>query len=269
MDLKKYAPEWNPAKLLGESGLGSDNPGTSVFRHIDARVLLPAAFIVILALSAATRWYVPASVFVVVLLITMYSVRSRTAYLRLLLYPIAIAVFLFVVQAWTYGSTVVLTVIWPVYAEGIASGWLLANRVIASVSILFLLVESKSQLELIEALRWYKMPIELRNLMLLMFRYVSVIAEEFTTMFHAQQARLGFSSKLSWLKKMSNLSVIAGMLFIRSFDRSYRVIMSMQARGYTQNADIGGRFERFARKDYLFAAFALAVIAGIVLVGVV
>jgi energy-coupling factor transporter transmembrane protein EcfT len=68
---------------------------------------------------------------------------------------------------------------------------------------------------------------------------------------------------------MSNLSVIAGMLFIRSFDRSSRVIMSMQARGYTQNADIGGTFERFARKDYLFAAFALAVIAGIVLVGVV
>ena len=268
MDLKKYAPEWNPANLLGESGLGSDRPGTSVFRHVDARVLLPAAFIVILALSAATRWYVPGTVFVAVLSITIYSVRARAAYLKLLLYPIGIAVFLFVVQAWTYGSTVVFTVIWPVYAQGIASGWLLANRVLASVSILFLLVESKSQLELIEALRWYKMPVELRNLMLLMFRYVSVIAEEFTTMFHAQQARLGFSSKLSWFKKINNLSVIAGMLFIRSFDRSYRVIMSMQARGYRQNADIGGKFERFAKKDYLFAAFALAIVAGIVLVGV-
>jgi cobalt/nickel transport system permease protein len=268
MDLKKYAPEWNPAKLLGESGLGSDRPGTSVFRHVDARVLLPAAFIVILALSAATRWYVPGTVFVAVLSITIYSVRARAAYLKLLLYPIGIAVFLFVVQAWTYGSTVFFTVIWPVYAQGIASGWLLANRVLASVSILFLLVESKSQLELIEALRWYKMPVELRNLMLLMFRYVSVIAEEFTTMFHAQQARLGFSSKLSWFKKINNLSVIAGMLFIRSFDRSYRVIMSMQARGYRQNADIGGKFERFAKKDYLFAAFALAIVAGIVLVGV-
>jgi energy-coupling factor transporter transmembrane protein EcfT len=44
--------------------------------------------------------------------------------------------------------------------------------------------------------------------------------------------------------------------------------MSMQARGYRQNADIGGKFERFAKKDYLFAAFALAIVAGIVLVGV-
>ena len=267
--LKKYAPEWNPAKLIGDSGLGADRAGTSVFKHVDARVLLPSAFVVILALSAATRWYVPGTVFVLAFFITMYTVRSRTAYLKLLAYPIAIALFLFVVQAWTYGSTVVLTVIWPIYAQGIASGWLLANRVLASVSILLLLVESKSQLELIEALRWFKIPIEMRNLMSLMFRYVSVISEEFTTMFHAQQARLGYSTKLSWYKKINNLAIIAGMLLIRSYDRSYRVIMSMMARGYTQNVDIGGEFERFARKDYLFAAFALAVIAGIVLVGVV
>jgi cobalt/nickel transport system permease protein len=269
MDLKKHAPEWNPTKIIGDSGLGSGRAGTSIFRNIDARVLLPSAFVVILALSATTRWYVPGTVFVVVALITMYTVHSRKSYLKLLMYPITIALFLLVVQAYTYGSTVVLTVIWPVYAEGIASGWLLAMRVLASVSILLLLVESKSQLELIEALRWFKMPVEMRNLMSLMFRYVSVISEEFTTMFHAQQARLGYSAKLSWYKKINNLATIAGMLLIRSYDRSYRVMMSMMARGYTQNVDMGGKFERFARKDYMFAAFALVIIAGIVLVGAV
>ncbi len=45
--------------------------------------------------------------------------------------------------------------------------------------------------------------------------------------------------------------------------------MSMTARGYAQNVDIVRTFERFARKDYLFAACALAAVAGIVLVGVV
>lgn len=269
MDLKKRAAEWNPADIKGD--IGGRKAGNSVFKNIDARILLPAAFVVILALSAAKRWYVPGAVFVVMFFITMYTVASRKSYLKILVYPLFVALFIFVVQAYSssYGSTVVLTVIWPIYAQGIVSGWLYAWRVLASVSILLLLVESKSQLELIEALRWFKVPIEIRNLMSLMFRYVSVISEEFTTMFHAQQARLGFSAKLSWLKKLKNLGIIAGMLVIRSYDRSYRVTMSMMARGYTQNVDIVRKFERFAKKDYLFAAAALAVIAGIVLVGAV
>jgi cobalt/nickel transport system permease protein len=231
-------------------------------------VLLPAAFIAIVALAAAKRWYVPGTVFVVVFFVTMYTTPSRKSYLKLLMYPFTVALFIFVVQAYTYGSTVVLTLIWPIYAQGIASGWLLCNRVLASVSILLLLVESKSQIELVEALAWFKIPIEIRDLMSLMFRYVSVISEEFTTMFNAQKSRLGYSAKLSWLKRVKNLAIIAGMLLVRSYDRSYRVVMSMMARGYSQNADIVRNFERFGRKDYLFAAFALAVIVGIVLVGV-
>ena len=121
-----------------------------------------------------------------------------------------------------------------------------------------LLEESKSQLKLIEALRWFRIPIEIRNLMSLMFRYVSILSEEFTTMFHFQQARLGYSAKLSWLKKLNNLAIIAGMLLIRSYDRSYRIVMSMTARGYAQNVDIVRTFERFARKDYLFAGMCSA-----------
>jgi cobalt/nickel transport system permease protein len=256
--------EWTPQQLLGRP----KEQGTSVFTTIDARVLLPAAFIAIVALAAAKRWYVPGTVFVVVFFITMYTTPSRKSYLKLLMYPFTVAVFIFVVQAYTYGSTVVLTLIWPIYAQGIASGWLLCNRVLASVSILLLLVESKSQIELVEALAWFKIPIEIRDLMSLMFRYVSVISEEFTTMFNAQKSRLGYSAKLSWLKRVKNLAIIAGMLLVRSYDRSYRVVMSMMARGYSQNADIVRNFERFGRKDYLFAAFALAVIVGIVLVGV-
>jgi cobalt/nickel transport system permease protein len=257
--------EWTPQQLLGRH----KELGSSVFTTIDARVLLPAAFIAIVALAAARRWYVPGTVFVVVFLITMYTTTSRKSYLKLLMFPFTVALFIFVVQAYTYGPTVVLTVIWPIYAQGIASGWLVCNRVLASVSILLLLVESKSQIELVEALAWFKIPIEIRNLMSLMFRYVSVVSEEFTTMFNAQKARLGYSGKLSWLKKLKNLAIIGGMLLVRSYDRSYRVVMSMMARGYTHNADIVRKFERFTRKDYLFAAFSLAVIAGIVLVGVV
>jgi cobalt/nickel transport system permease protein len=121
-----------------------------------------------------------------------------------------------------------------------------------------------------EALRWFKLPREMINLMSLMLRYVTVISEEFVTMFHAQQARLGFSSRLSWIKKLQNLGIIGGMLLIRSFDRSFRLEKSMMARGYTQNSEIlGHTFKRFAKKDYIATALVVLVIGGIILTGVV
>jgi cobalt/nickel transport system permease protein len=257
-------PEWTSQYLLGKH----DKHATGFFRSIDARVLLPAAFVAIVALAFAKRWYVPAIVFLVIFFITMYTTHSRKSYLKLLFYPFSVALFIFVIQAYTYGSTVVAIVIWPIYAQGIASGWLLCNRVLASVSILLLLVESKSQIELVEAMAWFKIPIEIRDLMSLMFRYVSVISEEITTMFNAQKSRLGYSTNLSWIKKLRNFGIMGGMLLVRSYDRSYRVVMSMMARGYTRNANIVHEFGRFAKKDYLFAVISSAIILGIVLTGV-
>ncbi len=255
--------DWNPQSLLGKQ-----KESVSIFAAIDARVLLPIAFVAIFALAVTKRWYVPATVFLVIFAITMYRTPSPKRYVIELLYPLTVALFIFVVQAYTYGSTVVGVIIWPVYAQGIASGWLLSWRVLASVSILLLLVESKTQLELIEALTWFKVPIEIRDLMSLMFRYVSVISREFTTMFHAQQSRLGYSAKLNWIQKVRNLGTIGGMLLVRSYDRSNRVVMSMMARGYTRNADLVHEFRRFTKKDYLFAAFSVTVVAGIILAGV-
>jgi len=268
---KKFIPEWNPADFV--SGIGGRIGGqqrrrSSILRDVDARVLLPTAFLLILALTAAKQWYVPAAVFVVAFLVTIYTTPSRTSYVKLLLYPLTIAIFILVVQAYTFGSTVVLTIIWPIYTQGLASGWLLCIRVLASVSILLLLMESKSQIELVEALAWFKIPVEIRELMSLMFRYVSVLLEEFTTMFNAQKSRLGYSARLGWLKKIRNLAMIGEQLLVRSYDRSYRVTASMMARGYSQNVDVVRNFGRFGRKDYLFAAFALALIAGVVFVGV-
>ena len=263
---KGIAPEWDPVEVIGAGHNGS---GTSVFKDIDARILLSVAFVTIMALAAVKRWYVPAAVFAVIFFITVDTTPSRKSYLKKLMYPSIIAVFLFIVQAYTSGSTVALTAVFPVYNEGIASGWLIFNRVLASVSILLLLVESTSLQELIESLAWFKVPVEIRNIASLMFRYTSVLTEEFMTMFNAQKSRLGYSAKLRWIKKLKNIAIIGGMLLVRSYDRSNKVIMSMMARGYTPNADIVRTFVRFTRKDYLFAAFSFVFIACIVLIGVV
>ena len=82
MNLTKRATEWNPADIIGD--LTKRQEGEGVLKNVDARVLLPGAFIVILALSAVTRWYVPAAVFIVVLCITLSGITSRKNYLQML-----------------------------------------------------------------------------------------------------------------------------------------------------------------------------------------
>ena len=133
MNLTKRATEWNPADIIGD--LTKRQEGEGVLKNVDARVLLPGAFIVILALSAVTRWYVPAAVFIVVLCITLSGITSRKNYLQMLTFGSLAALFIFIVQSYSsaYGSTVVLTVIWPIYAQGIASGWSGTRRVCSLV----------------------------------------------------------------------------------------------------------------------------------------
>ena len=57
--------------MIGD--IGGQHVGTSVFRTWNYRILLSSAFVVILALSAATRWYVPGAVFIVMFLITIFA----------------------------------------------------------------------------------------------------------------------------------------------------------------------------------------------------
>ncbi len=258
--------EWESADIRGEQHNGY---GTSVFRDIDVRVLLVVAFITIVALTVAKRWYVPCALFVAVFFVTLRTTPSRKSYVIKLAYPFLVATFIFVIQSYTYGSTQVLTVPFPVYAEGIASGWLIFNRVLASVSILLLLVESTSPTKLIESLAWFKIPVEIRTMMSLMARYTSVLAEEFATMFNAQKSRLGYSATLNWIKKLRNVAIIGGALLVRSYDRSNKVVMSMTARGYTPTTDVVRTFARFSRRDYAFAALSLVFIASIAVIGVV
>jgi cobalt/nickel transport system permease protein len=264
--IKNKVVEWESVDIRDEQHKGY---GTSVFRDIDVRVLLVVAFVTIMTLTAAKRWYVPCALFVAIFFVTLRSTPSRKSYVTKLVYPLLVATFIFVIQSYTYGSTQILTAPFPVYAEGIASGWLIFNRVLASVSILLLLVESTSPTKLIESLAWFKVPVEIRTMISLMARYTSMLAEEFATMYNAQKSRLGYAATLNWIKKLRNVAIIGGVLLVRSYDRSNKVVMSMTARGYTTAADVACTFARFSRRDYIFAALSLVFIASIAVIGVV
>jgi cobalt/nickel transport system permease protein len=199
--------------------------------------------------------------------LVLYFAPSKRAQLSKLAFPGLTAAGILAIQSYTFGSTRCGTLIFPIYLEGVKSGLLIVCRVLASVSILLALIQVTTSAQLIEALAWFRVPVEMREILLLMVRYLEVLVKETKRMLNAQQSRLGYSAKLGWMTKLKNLSMIAGMLIVRAYDRSDKVFMSMKARGYAKAGNMAGGFERFNRRDYVFAMISVLLIAGVVLIG--
>jgi cobalt/nickel transport system permease protein len=88
---------------------------------------------------------------------------------------------------------------------------------------------------LLRSVRWFGVPRLLVATIGFMWRYVFVIAEEAHRLLRARESRSARVSKqsggsISWRAGVAGNMV--GSLFLRSVDRSERVLVAMQARGY-------------------------------------
>ncbi len=235
---------------------------------IDVRARLLVAFATIVAIALITRVDVALMVAVFILVFAWCFAPSRSSFARGLAFPAITGLILLLLQAYTYGTTPVSVFLFPVFLEGVISGVLIVSRILASVSILLMLVQVTSPLQLAQSLAWFRVPSEIREMMLLMLRYITVLTSETTGMFRAQKARLGYSSQLGFLSKLKNLSIIAGMTLIRAHDKSHRIFLSMKARGYTNAYSAGGQLDRFKTTDYTFMLFSFVLVICIMAVGV-
>jgi cobalt/nickel transport system permease protein len=157
-------------------------------------------------------------------------------YLKRLLLPITIIIFVSIIQPFTYGSTVVAHVpglMLPIYQEGIVFAVLIFTRCLAAVAVLNLLILVTPMTTVMDSLSWFRVPSVIIDTMMLMFRYISVLSEESTRMYKAQESRCGHSRSVSYLKKIGNFGSIAGALIMRAFDRAIKVGDAMASRGYT------------------------------------
>jgi cobalt/nickel transport system permease protein len=129
---------------------------------------------------------------------------------------------------WEVGSAV-LTVTGPGVARfvGIAlKSWL-------SVQAAILLAASTPFPDLLMAMRSLRIPRLLVAMFGLTWRYLFVLVDEALRLMRARAARSGGSrpgGSLAWRAKVAG--GMAGSLFLRAFERSDRIYMSMLSRGY-------------------------------------
>lgn len=105
-----------------------------------------------------------------------------------------------------------------------------------AVTAAALLSATTRYLDVVAALRWFRIPALLVAVMAMMYRYLFLLIEEAQRLIVARRARSaavdGHKSggSIRWRARVTGN--MAGSLFIRTFDRSERVHMAMLARGF-------------------------------------
>lgn len=258
-----------PRVTLLEMDFDEHSRGDSPLHRLDARVKTICTFIAVLGIVTLNHWHTALLVFPICFGLVLGAKAPLKIYLRRFFYPLSVAVFVAIIQFFTYGSHVVEMapgIALPIYQEGIHFGILIVSRIIASISVLNLLILVTPIFSVLASLRWFRVPSVMVDLAMLMFRYVFVVSEESNKIHNAQQSRCGYSKSLSYLKRMKNYGTLAAMILLRSIDRAIRVGNAMVSRGYTENSEIYTYSKRkLLLKDVTIGAFIILMIIILVL----
>jgi cobalt/nickel transport system permease protein len=198
-------------------------------KSIDQRIRLFILFFLIISITLMGHWYIPVGISIVCILISIRANKFGD-YSRKLIFPVVLSLFIIVIQGLTYGSTRIDIGIIPVYKEGFEYGFLVFSRVFAATSLIILMLSTASETEILDAMRWYRIPPALIDISSLMIRYIKAFSTESRKMKQAQESRCGFSGSCGFREKMHNIASISGALIGRAFTRAEQVYRAMISR---------------------------------------
>jgi len=230
-------------------------------KSIDQRIKLIVLFFLIISITLMTHWYTPMGISMVCILI---SIRTNIfqEYSRKLVFPVVLSLFIIVIQGLTYGSTKIDLGIISVYKEGFEYGFLVFSRVFAATSLTILMLSTASETEILDTMRWYRIPAALIDISSLMMRYIKAFSTESRKMKRAQESRCGFSGSCGFRGKMHNLASISGALISRAFIRAEQVYIAMISRGWKHDQGSFSRLRSLNNSDMIMG-FVLS--AGIII----
>lgn len=200
-------------------------------RVIDTRIKLLVSFLLIISVTLMNHWYFPVVITILCAAVALKLQMFRD-YSKKLIFPLVLAIFIFALQGFTYGVSKIDLGIISVYTEGVKYGFLIFTRVFASASILILLVVTTSENELIENMRWFRVPATMIEISSFMARYIKTFSHEGKRLKLAQESRCGFSRDLGFTGRMYNTASLCGALIIRAYARSEEVYSSMLSRAW-------------------------------------
>jgi cobalt/nickel transport system permease protein len=200
----------------------------------DTRIKLIVSFLLIIVISSMKHWYFPVMVSAFCIIFA-HKPGIAGNYIKKLVFPLVLALFILAVQSITYGENKIYIGTIPVYAEGLEYGFLIFSRVFASASVLVLLMLTTRENELLDSMRYFMIPGTIIEISSFMSRYIRTFWDEGKRLKLAQESRCGFSRNRGFTKRMHDISSISGALITRAFTRSEEVYRAMLSRGWKQD----------------------------------
>ncbi|MBM3299612.1 MAG: cobalt ECF transporter T component CbiQ, partial [Deltaproteobacteria bacterium] len=207
--------------------------GDSLIHRVDPRIKILAALIfsVVVALSDSLIATAVAFIFPSVLVI-LARVRLKSVLLRLAVAN-TFVVFLWFLIPFTHPGEVILS-IGPldVNREGVLHALLITLKCNSIVLAVIALLGTSQVFPLVHALSGLGVPDKLVHLFFFCYRYIHVVHEEYHRLVNAMKIR-GFRPGTD-LHTYRTYSYLVGMLLVRSFDRSWRIVAAMKCRGFKE-----------------------------------
>jgi len=233
--------------------------GNSVIHQLDPRVRLISAGVYSVVVALSRNFQVLTTAMIISsLLVILAQLPAREILKRIVAVNIFIVLLWLVLPVTFYGSIAFKIGPVPIYKAGIITAMQITLKSNAIVLALIALVASMNFSIIGYALNWMRIPDKIVHLLLMTYRYVFLIEQEFRRLIRAARIR-GFRPGTN-LHTYKTYASIVGMLLVRSTIRADRVYKAMLCRGFK------GKFyclHEFAsgRQEWMFAI----AMAGIVL----
>jgi len=114
--------------------------------------------------------------------------------------------------------------------SGSIQAWEIFTRALASTSCLYFLMLTVPFTEILETLRYWKFPVILTDLLLLMYRFIFILLKTANELWTAQNSRGGYST---WHTSMKSLALLIGQLLQRTLQQYSQFSLGLQARGFS------------------------------------
>lgn len=232
--------------------------GKSHLHQMDprVRVLFAGLYSIVVALSRDFQVLISA-IIISSSLVFLAQLSAREVLKRLLAVNIFIVLLWLVLPLTFHGSIAFKLGPLPVYTEGMVIAAQITLKSNAIVMALIALVATMNFSILGYALNWLRMPDKIVHLLLMTYRYVFLIDQEYQRLIRAARMR-GFQpgTNLHTYKTYAN---IVGMLLVRSTLRADRVYKAMLCRGFRRKFYYLHEFAS-GKREWIFAIIMSGII---------
>jgi cobalt/nickel transport system permease protein len=212
------------------------------FTNIDSKIKSITAISLILIALILSMPIVSISVLLIAIFLTLFAGIPYKFYLKFLSIPLIFSLITFIFMAFFFGSGVIL---WNsgisflvIRIDGLELAINTFLRIIACFSSLGFLALTTPMTDILNILSKLRVPKLLLEIAMLMYTTIFLFFSQIETMKNAQNTRLGYYGLKNSYR---SLGVLISNLFFRSLDKSDKLQISLDSRGFSGSFHIYDR----------------------------